>query len=140
MRLKDIHPGDDDFIEMLVTWGIEPMKELVEIMAEEIEELDTESLLTKRLTFIHYELLHKLEDLQEAIYRFDRNASKEKKGKQVMANIAKESVFEEINALKKADFETFRKEAVSILKDAFETLFEHDERLQTLEKEEDNAQ
>ncbi|MDM8552736.1 hypothetical protein QUF72_21825 [Desulfobacterales bacterium HSG2] len=133
MRLKDIE-RDDEYLEMLVVWGIDPMKELVEIMAEEIEELDTESLSTKRLTFIHYELLHKLEDMEEAINRFD-SKPKKKKGKKVMAKIAKESVFEDLKALKNADFEGFKKGAIPILKDIFETLFEHDEQIQAMKKE-----
>lgn len=134
MRLKDIEK-DDEYLEMLVVWGIEPMKELVEIMAEEIEDLDTESLSTKRLTFIHYELLHKLEDMEEAIKRFDNTPKKKKKGKKVMAKIARESVFEELKSLKETDFENFKKGAIPILKDIFETLFEHDEAIQTLKKE-----
>ncbi len=138
MRLKDVEKDDEEYMDLLVVWGIDPMKELVEIMAEEIEDLDTEALSTKRLTFIHYELLHKLEDLEEAVRRHDtkpRRAAKAK-GEKVMAKIAKESVFDDLDALEDADFEDFKKDALPLLKDVFETLFEHDEQIRKLIKKE----
>jgi hypothetical protein len=55
----------------VVTWGVDPLQQLVNIMDEELREND-EPDNTGRLTFIMYELRHKLEDLENTLHRFDR--------------------------------------------------------------------
>ena len=69
MRLNDLR--FEKGLEEVVTWGVEPLKQLVEIMDEELRE-NEEPENTGRLTFVMYELRHKLEDLENTLHRFDR--------------------------------------------------------------------
>lgn len=68
MRLKDLGPQPN--LEDVVVWGIRPMKELVQILNEHIQEDDDED---ERALFIMYELRNKLEDLEETLYRIADN-------------------------------------------------------------------
>jgi len=68
MRLKDLGPQPN--LEDVVVWGIWPMKELVQILNEHIQEDDDDD---KRELFIMYELRNKLEDLEETLYRIVDN-------------------------------------------------------------------
>jgi len=68
MRLCDFHYEGGGNLEELIIWGTGPMKELVNILDETIDDMDDVD--CERLLFIMYELRNKIEDLEGAIYRF----------------------------------------------------------------------
>ncbi len=68
--LKDLNWNGGDNLEELVTWGITPIKELVRILDEEIEEMDNDDPSMNRFIFVMYEMDHKIEELEEVFYRW----------------------------------------------------------------------
>ena len=72
-RLNDFPYNGDPCLEDLVVWGISPMQQLVNIMDETLDREmgGPEDTTATKLTFIMYELKDKLEDLHDAVYRYE---------------------------------------------------------------------
>ena len=64
MKLSDFTIRDG--LGEIVTWGIEPLKELVKIMNEALDGPNME-----RLFFVRYDLEDRLDLLEETLYRFE---------------------------------------------------------------------
>ena len=74
-RLSELpYDEGDTCLENLIIWGISPMQQLVDIMDETIEdEMDgPEDATATKMMFIMYELKHKLEDMEEALFRYQK--------------------------------------------------------------------
>jgi len=73
-------------LEEIVTWGITPMKRLLELMDAYIEDnLDEDD--EDVMVFFRYEFEDKINGIEEAIYRFIK-AMKNKQGKPELKEVA----------------------------------------------------
>ncbi len=64
--LHQIKWDDGLGLEEIVTWGLNPIKELLEILDEHNEDEDS------RLTFFYYEIRNKLQEIEATLYRMRR--------------------------------------------------------------------
>ena len=80
MRLREFKYDGGSNMEELCCWGIGPMKMLVgymdDIIENEMEEMESPG---SKMLFIMYELLDKLEELEETILRFKKEHREEEK-------------------------------------------------------------
>jgi len=65
MKLSDFTIRDG--LGEIISWGIEPLKELVKIMDEAIDDENFD-----RLIFVRYDLEDRLDVLEETLKRFER--------------------------------------------------------------------